>query len=66
MTEFKRCPFCGGKVETEVMSGYREMTFFRCDNPDCLAFISFNRKYGIETEEQAIEAWNRRVKEETE
>lgn len=35
----ERCPFCGKNIEMEKGPG--NITFFRCNNMECLANISF-------------------------
>ena len=65
MTELKPCPFCGGEAEVfkdvtfkaETGEKIREIKFFVWCT-ECTALVSGN------TEEEAIEAWNRRVKNE--
>lgn len=55
--ELKTCPFCGGKAE---MLNYSENEWLvRCT--DCDGMVERWR----ETEEEAIEQWNRRTKNET-
>lgn len=49
--ELKPCPFCGGNNLS-----VEGITFYWVECIDCNASIS-----GHETEEQAIEAWNRRA-----
>jgi Lar family restriction alleviation protein len=56
MEELKRCPFCGAKPPQIGLFGYGMTYFVMCNN--C----------GVETsdaisEEKAIEAWNKRYKE---
>ena len=55
MTELRKCPFCGGEAtiyedrHENIIYGYN----VACDN--CCATIF------ADTEEEAIEAWNKRV-----
>jgi Lar family restriction alleviation protein len=50
--ELKRCPFCGGEVYSDWS---RKNDFFvTCDN--CNAYVKY-----FETEQEAIDAWNRRT-----
>ena len=51
MTEIKKCPFCGGKSRVHQYLG---KWYARCNK--CK---SYSAPY--DTEEQAREAWNRRV-----
>ena len=54
MTDLKPCPFCG---ETATVSYNTVFDFVPwCKNPDC---ILNDLTLGYETEEKAIEAWNR-------
>ena len=65
MKELKPCPFCGGeaKVEKEPFATWDEF-IAHCNNPKCIAFYLGYYDEGLyKTEEQAIEAWNRRVPE---
>lgn len=65
MTErIKRCPFCGGEAIINVIPPHKH---FLCNLPDYHggAFIECTNctcAISADTEEQAIEAWNRRVK----
>ena len=51
----KPCPFCGGEAEVfrGITYGFRYLYEPRCIKCECALGI-------YETEEQAIEAWNRR------
>ena len=51
----KNCPFCGGA--SDVWQTDQDF-WVRCTNVDCA--IEQNKFY--DSEEEAIEAWNRRVK----
>ena len=53
MNEIKPCPFCGGKSRVHLYLG---KWYARCNK--CK---SYSAPY--DTEEQAREAWNRRVKD---
>ncbi|MCH5195927.1 MAG: Lar family restriction alleviation protein [Oscillospiraceae bacterium] len=59
----KDCPFCGGKIE--MVKGPGNITFFRCNNMECLADISFGGNKtvspGITEAENPIKNFNRRV-----
>ena len=57
--ELKPCPFCGGeaRVERDSFSG----SYVGCLNDECLGFLGLGWIY--ETEEEAIDAWNRRANE---
>lgn len=52
MEDLKKCPFCGGKAE---IVGYK---IFWVICKECTAETK-----SFDTREEAIEAWNRRVKE---
>ena len=52
MKELKKCPFCGGEAE---IAGYK---IFWVICKECTAETK-----SFDTREEAIEAWNRRVKE---
>ena len=54
MTELKHCPFCGGEASTYV--AYDDGYYVCCDECGC-GLPVFN------TEQEAIEAWNKRVGE---
>ena len=68
MAELKPCPFCGGKVSIHPYSGLGFMLHHAHEeNPEC-PIASYECDGGIlggvyiyDTEEQAVEAWNRRV-----
>jgi hypothetical protein len=54
----KRCPFCGGKVRISQNRDYRRLEIKHIDIPDeCPMYKSWL----YDTEEAAIEAWNRRA-----
>lgn len=60
MTKLKPCPICGAKpvVETWASNGF--MCMVKCNGPDCPVPIDgYPKSHNIE---EAIEAWNRRVK----
>lgn len=59
--EIKRCPFCGsaGKVDWD---GARDVYVVECSNSSCPASYMLGADY--DTEEEAIERWNRRVEDE--
>ena len=61
-TELKPCPFCGGEaiyITTAIKAGDLVKEFYSISCLDCNAEIY---KY-CKTEEEAIEAWNRRAEE---
>lgn len=67
-TELKPCPFCGGKAEilkpTPRISRYRAYIYsVYCS--DCDLLFGYDEDYGgiFETDQEAIEAWNRRANE---
>lgn len=58
MAELKPCPFCGSKAEIEHKR--KLMTWIvQCSNYSCPASYMIGNDF--ETEEQAVEMWNRRA-----
>lgn len=60
MSELKPCPFCGGEAHLSDMNEYGEY-LVECVNDFCNVMPS---TFPFRTEDAAIEAWNRRVKDE--
>lgn len=65
MQVLKPCPFCGGEAELARTIDNHALPFVRCkfgafENPKCPACRIWMWDY--KTEEEAIEAWNRRCK----
>ena len=59
MAELKPCPFCGGKAILQHTSEGRGYSFIRCTR--CFTKgQSFCMKFDASSDEEAIEAWNRR------
>ena len=58
MAELKPCPFCDGKASLKVISD--EFHQVSCDNPLCKVLP---QTWSYDTDEEAIEAWNRRAGE---
>lgn len=64
--ELKPCPFCGGKAERKETCNYiwsgRSIPryFIKCGNKECGLYVA---TYNRDTEEEAVEIWNRRVTE---
>lgn len=64
MIEMKKCPFCGNEYpticKTKAKDGWRPFYYVLCDygNGGCGASGQWNHE-----EADAIEAWNRRVKD---
>ena len=64
--ELKPCPFCGGKAvlkETYRYIGHGESIpqyFVKCGNAYCDLYVATCNR---DSEEEAIDAWNRRVTE---
>ena len=60
MTKLKPCPFCGGEgvMQKHVFVGYSSTWGVVCG--DCWAEI----KQVYSSEQEAVEAWNRRVEDE--
>lgn len=65
MTELKPCPFCGG--EAEISKGRfdgKDTSYVMCKKCEAWGeFFFVSPKYA--SNERAIKAWNRRVKDET-
>ena len=57
--ELKPCPFCG--AEGDITYNYDKKFVPYCTNNDC--FLN-EIDYGFETEQEAIESWNRRASDE--
>lgn len=57
MKELKPCPFCGSEADTAYNTRFNWQVF--CTNDEC--FMNTITMYGKGTEEEAIEAWNRRA-----
>lgn len=55
--EIKPCPFCGGKAEIDYLWYNRNYPGVRCN--DCGAYV-----FAYNSEEKAIEKWNKRANEE--
>ena len=69
MTELKSCPFCGGEAELTHTNDNNHYPFVRCKygaylKPKCMANMYPWLNY--KTDEEAIEAWNRRTNDEME
>ena len=60
MQELKPCPFCGGKVRR--VTGLIGINFFKCQK--CRVIIRFDNDYYNDHQDEAIEAYNRRVNDE--
>ena len=57
MAELKPCPFCGGEADIIDNEYYVDVS---CRNYRCRGFAD---SLMFESEEEAIEAWNRRVED---
>lgn len=57
--DLKPCPFCGSKAELHKRDVLDTSYIVECSNGTCPA--SYMLGWDYETEEEAIEAWNRRV-----
>ena len=56
--KLKPCPFCGGEAHIDCFTGLDRPYFPVCNNEMCIAgdtIVTFS------TENEAAEAWNRRV-----
>lgn len=62
MMELKPCPFCGGEAILRNFDGADYKC--ECTNNFCQASYMIGMNY--DTEEDAIEAWNRRITDGTE
>ena len=58
-TQLKPCPFCGGKVNTTWNTKYDWQ--IACENESCFLHEDVILYKAFETEEAAVEAWNRRA-----
>ena len=58
--QLKPCPFCGGKADefTLLKNDVRIRYVIQCEN-QC------SSTYPVDSEEEAIKAWNKRVNEQT-
>lgn len=54
--ELKPCPFCGGEAETDY--AHFDYNWFEVHCNNCDAYV-----YDYNSEEKAIEKWNRRANE---
>lgn len=63
MDELKPCPFCGEQAEVYETPSNGYTIVARHD--DCCCFSNLMWGRGYETEEEAIEAWNRRANDES-
>ena len=60
MTELKPCPFCGAKAEVRQKRALNTW-IVECSNLLCPASYMIGMDY--DTEDEAIEVWNRRAEE---
>ena len=56
--KLKPCPFCGGDARVFEAHDNMQRKIYGVACVDCIAIVSFN---GGTKEQEAIEAWNRRV-----
>lgn len=61
MKEILKCPFCGNKWNESVVKGYYNSYTGRMYFVECLDCGVTSKHYP--TEEYAIKAWNKRIKE---
>ena len=59
MAELKPCPFCGGEAVLEHDYCARGYSYVRCGKCGVKGFM-FCMKFNKSSDEEAIEAWNRR------
>lgn len=57
-TELKSCPFCGSEAVIRYSMDNHHQPYVTCDTPKCPGCNPYQWHY--RTEEEAIEAWNRR------
>lgn len=63
MTELKPCPFCGAKAQTFESNRHPRFRFgVECSLTNGFCWV-YPQTDLFETEEEAIEAWNRRANE---
>ena len=63
MAELKPCPFCGGKAVLEHEHAGAGYSYIRCT--ECrVKGLTFIRKFERSSDQEAIEAWNRRAEDE--
>lgn len=60
MIKLKPCPFCGG--EARILHNYAggEWSYAECKVCRC-STEKFMKSFAVASDEQAIEAWNRRI-----
>lgn len=56
--ELKPCPFCGSEARLTYSTDNHRQPYVTCDTPKCPGCNPYQWHY--HTEEEAIEAWNRR------
>lgn len=61
MSDLKPCPFCGSAGEIEHKK-YLNTWIVQCSNQTC--FASYMIGWDYDTEEEAVEGWNRRAEDE--
>ena len=61
MEKLKSCPFCGGEALLRKVPNENRY-YVRCGNNECPIHVSTCMR---ETEEEAIEIWNRRASNDT-
>lgn len=63
--DLKPCPMCGGKAWLSYTHDNKHQPYVRCwiseANPMC---YTMQYEWAYKTEEEAVEAWNRRVNDE--
>lgn len=59
-TEPAPCPFCGRRVYVTRGVTRAPFLFFKCNNVNCGAIVSFDNDVCNETPEAAVVCWNRR------
>ena len=59
MRDLKPCPFCGSEARLTYSTNNPRQPYVTCDTPKCPGCNPYQWHY--HTEEEAIEAWNRRT-----
>lgn len=62
MTEIKPCPFCGSEATFRYKEGL-DTWIVECSNTSCPASYMIGMDY--DTQEEAVEVWNRRAENAT-
>ena len=55
------CPFCGGKVKAGTGDFIVKLWYFKCQNPECGAVVTFNNDEANNLPSMALKYWERRA-----